>query len=107
MTDLAPAPEAAHAAPAAEALPVAPPVPLPLPAPAQVENVALPRSAPPSEWAKAKATPAWLLSGAYFSMKWERDAAGNDHSTCTEADFDAAVSAVGSITINASPTHAR
>lgn len=77
------------------------------PAPAAA---AFPASSPaaiskaPSGWAKEKATPDWILAGAYFQERWERDGAGNDLSLISEEDFDAACAEVASISISAAPS---
>jgi hypothetical protein len=80
----APAPDAGTASPAVLAAPA-------------------PRLAPPSSWAKAKGSPDWIVAGAYFAQRWERDGHGNDLSLCTEAAFDAACLAVASISIHSAP----
>ena len=86
----APAPDAGTASPAVSVAPT-------------FASESPPRSAPPSAWAKAKGTEAWMVAGAYFAQRWERDGHGNDLSLCTEAAFDAACLAVASISINSAP----
>lgn len=44
-----------------------------------------------------------LLAGAYVHAKWERDPHGNDLSYVTEADFDAAITAVATIEMSSNP----
>jgi len=61
------------------------------------------RLSAPMDWAKAKKTADWILSGAYFAHKWERDSSGNDLSLVSELDYDAACVAVASISINSAP----
>jgi hypothetical protein len=81
-------------APEAHASPVVAP-------PAAVAQPA--RTGTPASWAKQKSTPEWVLAGAYFEQRWERDGAGNDLSLVTESDFDAACVAVASISISSAP----
>lgn len=84
----------ADSTPAPAAFPAAPPVPASI-------------SKAPSGWAKQKATPDWILAGAYFQERWERDGAGNDLSLISEDDFDAACAGVASISISAAPSPAQ
>lgn len=84
------APPGADSTPAPAAFPAAPPA-------ASVSKA-------PSGWAKQKATPDWILAGAYFQERWERDGAGNDLSLISEDDFDAACAGVASISISAAPS---
>lgn len=86
------APSGADSTPAPAAFPAAPPA------------LAASISKAPSGWAKQKATPDWILAGAYFQERWERDGAGNDLSLISEDDFDAACAEVASISISAAPS---
>lgn len=64
-----------------------------------------PRLAAPSTWAKGKRTEDWILAGAYFAKKWERDHNANDLSQICESEFDAACLEVTSISISAAAPH--